>query len=160
MRTTMMRNSILGALLLLSISGEAQSQVHPRLKDVRTIYVAHMSHVGREHGRIAVMEPMSNNDVRDSLVAHISTSGRFAAVTDERKADAMVDGSAGYKKSERNGKAFTSGFAQLQLVDTKSKEVLWTFEYKRTPGAGGKAADRVASQFVEKLIKDAKAADR
>ena len=69
---------------------------------------------------------------------------------------AATEAFAGYIRSEKDGKKFTTGFADLRLVDARSQEILWTFEYKPQPGAGGSAAQRVADQVMERLLEDAR----
>src|SRR5437588_71563 len=146
-------------LATLFLTSTASARVNPRLKDVHKIYVDQLRNVGTEHGKTVVMAWGSSDEVREALVAALASSARFAAVKEEVKADAEIEGTAGYIKSEKDGKKFTSGFARLELIDIKSKEVLWTFQYERTPGTGGKAADRVANQFIEALLMDAQVAD-
>lgn len=152
------RCAILGALLLAI---PITARVNPRLKVVKKItVVAMLSSIGHDRGgKIVTMYYKSPDEARDALMAAIVTSGRFAAVNSSDDADAEVVGTAGYIKSEKDGKKYTTGFAHLQLISTKDKEVLWTFDYEREPGAQGKAVDRVANQFIEKLLADAKTAD-
>ena len=156
-----MRFRSLAILVCVVLTVTAGARVNPRLKDVRKITVVPiLGSIGRDHGgKIVSMYYKSPEEVRDKIMAAIVTSGRFAAVERAEDADAEIEGTAGYIKSEKDGKKYTTGFAHLKLVSTKDKEVLWTFDYEREPGVQGRAVDRVANQFIEKLLADAKIAD-
>lgn len=156
---TMQIRRIAFALLIVAATVGVQARVNPKLKGVHKIFVAELQSMAKRHGRLMVAESGSNTEVRDRLIANISSSERFSAVSDESRADTRIEGAAGKVNSVENGKKYTTGFAQLQLIDIKSKEIVWVFEYQPKEGAGGRAADRVADQFIDKLLADAKAAD-
>ena len=129
--------------------------VNPRLKDVHKIHVADLGTTAKQHGKVVTMTEGSNDTMQRRLVGALSSSGRFSAVTDVTRADAVLEGTAGWIDTHEKGKHYTSGFARLQLVSPKSKEVLWVFEYRPTAGACCNAADRVTAQIVWKLVEDA-----
>ena len=148
-----------GALLVIGmalVAVPAPARVNPRLKDVHKISVHPFSESPADHANLA---SGSAEKVHRASLANIVSSSRFVAVKEDAKADAELEGAAGWVNSEKDGKSYASGYAHLELVDLKSKEVIWVFDYKSTPGAGGYASDRVANQFIEKLLDDAKAAD-
>jgi hypothetical protein len=158
---TRIAGRLLLAITVLAIAAGSTAALaqSPRLKEVRKIYVGMLSPMGEKRGRMVVVEHTSPKEVNKRLVAALVSSGRFAVVTTEKDADARLEGTAGYIKSEDNGVKHTTGFAQLKLIDPKSDEILWVFEYKPQAGAGGSAAQRVADQAVEKLVADAKSVD-
>jgi hypothetical protein len=57
------------------------------------------------------------------------------------------------------GNTSYAGVGVLRLVDTKTDETIWVFEYKRGFSFGS-ASSRVADKTVEQLLKDAKAAEK
>ena len=147
------------ALLMIAftlVALPSAARVNPRLKDVHKIYVRSFSAVTNDD---VTLDKGSPENVYRKVVASLVSSGRFAVVKDEAKADAALEGTAGYFKSEKNGETYSNGYAHLELVDSKSKELIWTFDYKRHAAVGGYASDRVATQFIEKLLADAKTAD-
>jgi hypothetical protein len=125
------------------LQAQPTSTVNPRLQEIRRIYVS----VTLRHG--------AAKDVGEQLVARLASSGRFAVVEKSASADAVLNGKAGSTKSEKDGKKFVTGFASLRLTDPKSDEIIWTFEYRKGQGGAARAADRVADQFIEKLLADA-----
>jgi hypothetical protein len=152
--------ALAGASILLAIAWEslAAPGASPKIANVRKIYVDSLWVIGHKHGKVVHVEHGSQKEVQKRIVSAIASSGRFSAVEKEADADAKLEGSAGFIRSEEGGKKFTTGFAELKLVDLRSKEILWVFDYKPKSGAGGKAADRVADQFIESLLADAKSA--
>jgi hypothetical protein len=139
-------------IFLVSWMGVLQAQpavsVNPRLHEIRKIYLS----VTLRHG-------MASKEVAEQLISRLVASGRFAVVEKEAAADATLKGHAGSTKSEKDGKQYVTGFADLRLTDPKSDEIIWTFEYKKGKGSAARAADRVADQFIEKLLADAQTAD-
>jgi len=102
---------------------------------------------------------MAGKEISDQLISRLAASGRFAVVEKESAADAVLKGHAGSTKSEKDGRKFVTGFASLRLTEPKSQEIIWTFEYAKGQAGAARAADRVADQFIEKLLADAKSAD-
>jgi hypothetical protein len=123
------------------------SSVNLRLKTIKRLHV----------GNTGVKEE-GGEEVRKKLIARTASSGRFTYVDSLDHADADVLGSAGYKTSYKNGQRFVTGYATLTLLDLKTQEHIWAFEYKKGQSGAKKASDRVADQFLEKLLADAKAA--
>jgi hypothetical protein len=123
------------------------SRVNLRLKTIKRLHV----------GNTGVKEE-GGEEVRKKLIARTASSGRFTYVDSLDHADADVLGSAGYKTSYRNGQKFVTGYATLTLLDLKTQEHIWAFEYEKGKSETKKASDRVANQFIEKLLADAKAA--
>jgi hypothetical protein len=122
------------------------SSVNPRLKTIKRLHV----------GNTGVKEE-GGEEVCKKLIARIASSGRFTYVDSLDRADAGVLGSAGYKTSYKNGQRFVTGYATLTLLDLKTQDHIWAFEYEKGQSGAKKASDRVANQFIEKLLADAKA---
>lgn len=149
---------VLSFFVLLGTIGAAEAfAANPRLKEVRRIHVGYLTGVGHKRGHLVSVATGSNDEVRKRIIAALVSSGRFAVVEKqaEASADAHLEGDAGFIHSESAGKKHTTGFADLRLVDAKTGEVLWVYEYKPQPGAGGSAAQRVADQFMQALLADA-----
>lgn len=139
----------------------ASSQNTSKLTNVKKIYIGDL---GREEG---------SDLVREKLRLALMKSDRFAVVEKPESADAVLTGVAGVERRYHNavstnpatgnisGSGGTSfaGIGVLRLVDVRSEETIWVFEYKRGFSLGS-ASSRVANKTVEKLLKDAKAADR
>lgn len=150
------RVSIVLFLLLVAMSAPAaKRRVNPHLKNVHKIYVADFGATGQRRGETVTLAPGSSEKTHTRIVGGLASSGRFSAVADEAHADARLEGSAGRIDSVENGKKYSSGYANLQLVDVKSKEILWAFTYTETEGACCDAAQRVADQLIQKLTEDA-----
>lgn len=152
----MKRLSIVVLLLLVALGAfAAKRRVNPHLKSVHKIYVAEFGTTGQRRGQSVTLAPGSSEKTRTRVVGALASSGRFSAVADEAHADARLEGAAGRVDSTENGKKYSSGYANLQLVDVKSREILWTFTYTETEGACCDAAQRVADQLLQKLSDDA-----
>ena len=156
MKTTIARCIFSTFALIAIITASATFAANPRLKEVRKIHVGYLSSIGHKRGHLVPVAPGSAGEVKKRITAALVSSGRFSVVSKESEADATLEGDAGYIHSEKDGKKFTTGFADLKLEDRKTHEVLWTFEYKPQPGAGGSAAQRVADQAVQRLLEEAK----
>jgi hypothetical protein len=132
-----------------------------KLGSVKRIYIGDL---GREEG---------SDLVREKIRLALMRSDRFRVVEKPESADAILTGVAGVQRRHHStittdpttgnvsggGGTSFSGIGVLRLVDVKSDETIWVFEYKRGFSLGS-ASSRVANKAVEKLIKDAKTADR
>lgn len=136
-----------------------------RLSTVKSIYIEDL---GTEEGA-AIIEGSSL--VRDEINAELGRSGRFSVVQSPEQADAVLAGLAGYEKwyhglegfYELEGNLDTNylGVGHFRLVDSKTKQTIWTHEYKRGVfNPRQSVAERVADQAVEKLLHDTARADR
>src|SRR5262249_55543731 len=101
-------------------------------------------------------------------------SERFSVVERPESADAVLTGIAGVERTYEesvngdqygnlhgNGGTSFSGLGVLRLVDVRTDETAWVFEYK--PGymfLGGSVSSRVADKTIEKLLKDARQSDK
>lgn len=110
--------------------------------------------------------------VREKIRVRLMKSDRFSVVEKPEDADAILTGVAGIEISHSGSVDTTSdgkvqgssnttyrGLGVLRLVDAKSQETIWVFEYKRGFSFGS-ASSRVANKTVEKLFKDAMVADK
>jgi hypothetical protein len=140
------------AVFLVSWVGLLQAQpaasVNPRLQEIRRIYIS-----------VALRHSKASMEIGEQLISRLAASGRFAVVEKSSAADAILHGRAGSTKSEQDGHKYVTGFASLRLTDPKSEEIIWTFEYAKGKGGAPRAVDRVADQFIEKLLADARTAD-
>ena len=127
------------------------------LNNVKTIYV---DDLGRQ----------SKSDlIREKLIAYFNKTTRFKIVNTPAEADAVLTGTASVETAGKGriinpatGKAASNkeisryGTASLKLVDTKTKKVSWTFEFR---GTGKDSANnpngKIAFQTVKRLIEDA-----
>ena len=131
-----------------------------KLEGIRRIYI---DELGREEG---------SDLVREKLRVRLMKSERFVVVERRDLADAILTGVAGVERKYNStvttsatgnvsggGTTTFSGVGVLRLVDVKSEETIWVFEYKRGFSLGS-ASTRVADKTVEQLLKDAKAPEK
>ena len=102
--------------------------------------------------------------IREKIRLRLSKSTRFLVVEVPDHADAILTGVAGversYSGSDGNLQTNYAGIGVLRLVDVKTKEPVWIFEYKRGFVApGSSVSSRVADQTIDKLLEDAARAD-
>ena len=154
-----MKKLIVIFALICTLFGLAlgQGQVKSKLVNVKKIYIGDL---GGEDG---------SDLVREKIRVRLMKSDRFAVVETPDSADAILTGVAGVETRQSSsintnpatgavyGSGGTSyaGLGVLRLVDVKSQETIWFFEYKRGYSFGS-ASSRVANKTVEKLLKDAK----
>src|SRR5207245_674349 len=118
-----------------------------KLGSIKRIYIGDL---GREEG---------SDLVREKIRLALMKCDRFRVVEQPESADAILTGVAGVERRHRDGDTRFAGVGVLRLVNIKSDQTIWVFEYKRGFGFGS-ASSRVANKVVEKLLKDAKAAER
>ncbi len=103
--------------------------------------------------------------VREKVRLRLIESGRFIVVEAVEGADAVLTGAAGVTKGYRtnvnasggSGNTTYHGYGVLRLVDLRTQEPIWFYQYKRGFSFGSRSS-RVAKQIVNKLLKDAAAA--
>src|SRR4030095_13932271 len=156
-----MKKIILASVLVSIIGALATAQNETKLANVKKIYIGDL---GKEDGA---------DLVREKIRLRLLKSERFTVVETPEAADAILTGVAGVERREYSsvstnpstgavsGSGGTSyaGLGILRLVDVKSQETVWTFEYKRGFGFGS-ASSRVANKTVEQLLKNATASDK
>ena len=155
-----MRHLLIILFSFFSVIGLAIGQENSKLVNVKKIYIGDL---GREEG---------SDLVREKIRVRLTKSGRFAVVEKPEAADTVLTGVAGVERrytssvnTDSSGNVYGSGGTSysgvglLRLVDPKSEETIWVFEYKRGFSFGS-ASSRVANKFVEKLLKDAKDAEK
>jgi hypothetical protein len=131
-----------------------------KLASVRKIYI---DDLGREEG---------SDLVREKLRVRLMKTDRFSVVEKREAADAVLTGVAGVVRKYNSsvttgpngnvsggGTTSFSGIGVLRLVDLKSDETIWVFEYKRGFSLGS-ASSRVANKTVEQLLKDLKSLEK
>jgi hypothetical protein len=150
---------LLGLILVLGAFAGAQEKF--KLAEIKRIYIGDL---GREEGA---------DLVREKIRARLMKSDRFIVVETQETADAVLTGVAGVQRRHHSsihtnpstgdvygsGGTSYSGVGVLRLVDNKSQETIWVYEYKRGFGFGS-ASSRVADKTVDKLLKDVKDADK
>ncbi len=101
--------------------------------------------------------------VREKIRLRLMKSIRFSVVEVPENADAILTGVAGVESSIHGSKGDINtriaGIGILRLIDVKTKESIWTFEYERGFMLGGSVSSRVADQTVDKLLEDTTRAD-
>jgi hypothetical protein len=93
--------------------------------------------------------------VREKIRARLAASGVVKVVETREKADAVLTGTAGVETSQYKGTTDYAGYGILRLVDVKTDEAIWSYEYRRGFMLGGSVSSRVANQAVDQLLKDA-----
>lgn len=135
-----------------------------RLASVKSVYIEDL---GKEEGAAIIQ---GSSLVRDEIRAGLVRSGRFSVVPSPEQADAVLAGLAGFEKwyhgiegfYELEGNLDTNylGVGHFRLVDSKTKQTIWTHEYERgLLNPKQSVAERVADQAVEKLLHDTARAD-
>jgi hypothetical protein len=135
-----------------------------RLVSVKSIYIEDL---GKEEDADLIE---GSSIVRNEISTELARSGRFSVVQSPEEADAVLAGLAGYEKWYHGMEGFFGfegdldshylGVGHFRLVESNTKQTIWTHEYKRgflNPTQS--VAERVASQVVDKLLKDATRVD-
>jgi len=130
---------------------------YPSLVNIKKVYI---DRLGNEEGVGLVSE---------KIRLRMMKSMRFSVVEVPEPADAILKGVAGVERSIRGGgyvsegqgsssvKTTYTGFVVLRLVDAKTSETIWSFEYRER--CRKSASSCVADATVDKLIQDAERAD-
>jgi hypothetical protein len=144
--------SLLGCAPRHRASPTPEIEEFPALSQIRRIYIANL---GNEEG---------SGLVREKIRLRLAKSTRISVVENPAQADAILTGVAGvdrrYQGSGGDLQTRYTGFGVLRLVDVKTSETIWTFEYKRgRVGPNTSISSRVADQTVDKLLRDTTVAD-
>jgi hypothetical protein len=159
-----MRNfTLLTLVLLLSVSAFSQDQA--KLQPVKKIYIGEL--------RPAKSYSVKGSDVQEKLRLQLMKSKRFEVVDSREAADAVLTGVVWEPVGQAGGPTapgpvFSSsletnpllwGKGTLHLVDAKSNQTIWTYEYQRGFDKN-RAPGRIASIVIDKLTKDAQETSR
>ena len=136
----------------------------PALASVRSIYVEDLTHGEDPH----LVE--GSGEVREKIMEKLAKSGRFSIVDSLEQADAALTGVAGFQRWYFGMEAFYglegslntqySGIGMVRLLDSKTKQPIWTHEYETGFFHPTQTVvDRVADQVAEKLLSAASHAD-
>jgi len=163
--------SILSLCWLLA-SCQSLSEVSPqighdraRLASVKVIYIESL---GIEEGADLIEY---SDVVRERISTGLAQSGRFSIVRSPEEADAILAGVAGAEPWYHGMEGFYGlegdldthllGVGRLRLVDTRTRQVIWTHTYKTGfLKLHQSVASRVADQVTEQLLSDATLAGR
>lgn len=135
-----------------------------RLASMKSIY---LEDLGKEDGGDLIE---GSGIVREKIRKGLAQSGRFSIVESPQQADAILAGLAGFEKWYHGMEGFYGlegdldthflGVGHFRLLDSRTKETIWTHEYKTgflNPKQS--VAERVGEQVVDKLIHDTALAD-
>jgi hypothetical protein len=152
-----MKRIVIAVVLIAAFIGAAFAQNTSKLANIHKIY---LDSLGNEEG---------SDLVREKIRLRLAKSDRFSVVERAESADAVLTGVAGVVRSTvpvstvngsiSGGGTHFSGVGVLRLVDTKTDETIWVYEYKRGFSLTG-ASDRVADKTVEQLLKDSKVPEK
>lgn len=164
---------VVSILILYSLLAACQStpgvslqavQDLPRLVSVKTIYIEDL---GKEKDADLIE---GSSVVKDEIKEGLARSGRFSVVQSPQEADAVLAGLAGFEKWYHGMEGFYGlegdldthflGVGHFRLVESKTKQTIWTHEYDRgflKPTQS--ITSRVAEQVVDKLLHDTARAD-
>jgi TolB-like protein len=153
-------------ILLAACQGVSPQAVQdlPRLASVKTIYIEDL---GRENGANLIE---GSDLVKEEISTGLTRSGRFSVAQSPEQADAVLTGLAGFEKWYHGMEGFYGlegdldshhlGVGHFRLVDAKTKQTIWTHEYKKGLfKLHQTVASRVAEQVVDRLVHDTTRAD-
>lgn len=131
---------------------------------VQSIYIEDLGH---DDGANLIEETSS---IRELIRSGLAKSGRFSIVQDPQQADAVLTGLVGvepwyhgmegYYGMEGDLDDHEVGVGKLQLIDSKTKQTIWTHNYESGfLNPDQTVGERVANQVVEKLLQDASRTD-
>ncbi len=136
----------------------------PALTSIRSIYIEDLAHGEDPH--LVEGSDLVKERIREKLVQ----SGRFSIVDTPEEADASLTGVAGFQRWYFGMESFYglegslntqySGIGMVRLLDSKTKQPIWTHEYETGffhPTQS--VADRVADQVADKLLSAVTLAD-
>jgi hypothetical protein len=136
----------------------------PALASVRSVYIEDLAHGEDPH----LVE--GSDLVKEKIKERLVQSGRFTIVDAPEEADAALTGVAGFQRWYFGMESFYglegslntqySGIGMLRLLNSKTKEPIWTHEYETGffhPTQS--VVDRVADQVADKLLSAATLAD-
>jgi hypothetical protein len=93
--------------------------------------------------------------VREKIRARLAACGAVKVVETREKADAVLTGTAGVETRQYRGTTGYAGYGIFRLVELKTDETIWSYEYKRGFMLAGSVSSRVANQVVDQLLKTA-----
>lgn len=152
-------------LVLFCISIHAQNIINKtRLLEVKKIFVDNFA------------DNENAEEIKEKIKLRLLKTGRFIVVERPENADAILTGIGGVRSKQYSSittdtatgnisgeqKTIERGFGAFRLVDIKSEETIWVFEYKRglkTFGFNSQAA-KVADRTVGQLLEDIKKAEK
>lgn len=132
----------------------------PALASVRSVYIADLAH-GEDPFLVE-----GSDLVKEKIRLRLVESGRFSIVDTLEEADAALTGVAGFQRWYFGMESFYglegslntqyAGIGMVRLLNSKTKQLIWAHEYESgffRPTQN--VVDRVADQFVDKLLNDA-----
>jgi hypothetical protein len=93
--------------------------------------------------------------VREKIRARLAASRAVKVVETPEKAEAVLKGTAGVETGMVKGTTDYAGYGIFRIVEVKTEETIWSYEYKRGFMLTGSVSSRVANQVVDQLLKDA-----
>lgn len=131
-----------------------------RLASVKSIYIEDL---GKAEGANLIEK---SDMVKERIGAALAQSGRFSIATTPQQADAILSGIAGIEQWYHGMEGFYGlegdldthylGVGHVQLIDSKTKQIIWTHEYERGLFKLHQTVEnRVAEQVADKLLRDA-----
>ena len=162
------RSVVILALCCLLAACQSQKGASPkgvhdsaRFASVKSIYIEDL---GKEEGADLIE---NSNAVREEIRNRLAQSGRFSVAESPQESDAILSGLAGFEKWYHGMEGFYGlegdldthflGVGRLRLIDSKTKQILWSHEYERGFfNLHQTVESRVAEQVVNALLQDAK----
>lgn len=81
--------------------------------------------------------------------ARLMASRRFDIVEEPQRADAVLTGAAALMQ---HGARHYRGIGIFRIVENRTGETVWSYEYKRGFMLGGSVSSRMADQVVDQLL--------
>jgi hypothetical protein len=155
-----MRTFTLMTILFILFSVPTLAQDKSKVQSVKNFYVGELSPAKSYY--------VKGSAVQEKLRLELMKSKHFEVVESSEAADAVLTGMVWEPIRQVGisspGPIFSSiletdplrwGKGALRLVDAKSNETIWSYEYKRGFNRN-RAAGRIADIVVDKLVKDVK----
>ena len=114
-----------------------------RLSKVQKLYI---DRLGEDDGSAMV---------REKIRARMVSSGTFLITEKSQDADAVLTGFAGVETYQSKGSTNYRGVGMVRVVDLKTQETIWAYEYRRGIMLWGSVSSRVANQITDQLLKAA-----
>jgi hypothetical protein len=145
-----MQNLLTIAMMICLTVGLGFAQGKSKLADVKKIYISNLGE--------------GSEVIQEKIKLRLTKSSRYQLADNSEDADAMLVGAVAIEGRQvlfsGHGNTVYTATGVVRLVSKDSKETLWSYEYKPGRLRDHDAATDFANKVVERLLKDAKKAEK